>query len=365
MAKNSFTATGIAPCLAHPDIAQSSVELSDVTTSDLAPVRAARKGVGLAVVLATTAIAVLVAAEMYVAGGGALRGAGLVASYLSGMTMLVLPCTLPMVLIMVPLVLARELRQGIAIALAFGAGVSMTLAGYGALVAQLGSSIGVTTTTRTMWLVGGVAAWLFGCSQLGLFKIPMPSFGLRMRGKGFAKAGPMQAFFLGLLLGNAGLGCPCPSWYLLLTGVASSGSPTYGAAIGLAQGLGRITPILALAVAAMLGLDATGAILKKRQTVERTSGATLVILGAGIVVFMALAHSWWEATVIHAGWNHFLAFIGGAQISEIDAGGGPLPAHYWWAPWTFAVLLLIPAGAFLFRRLKAKKLSQPFERSLV
>ena len=312
--------------------------------------RVARRGIGLAVVFATFGVSVLVASEMFVAGGGALRGAGLVASYLSGMTMLVLPCTLPMVLIMVPLVMARELRQGISMALAFGAGVSLTLAAYGALVAQLGSSLGVTTTTKAMWLVGGAAAWLFGCSQLGLFRLRLPSFGIRLGAKSLAKPGLLQAFFLGLLLGNAGLGCPCPPWYLLLTGVATSGSPRYGAAIGLAQGLGRVTPILALAIAAMLGLDATGAVMRKRQAVERTSGATLVVLGAGIVVFMALAHAWWEATVIHAGWNHALAFLGGPQLSEIDAGGGPLPAHYWWAPWAFACLVALPAGVLALQR---------------
>lgn len=312
--------------------------------------RISRRGIGLAVISGTLGVSILIASEMYVSGGGALRGTGLVASYLSGMTMLVLPCTLPMVLIMVPLVLARELRQGISMALAFGGGVSLTLAAYGALVAELGSSLGVTTTTRDMWLVGGGLAWLFGCSQLGLFRLPLPGFGIRFRGRAGAKPGLIHAFLLGLLLGNAGLGCPCPPWYLLLTGVATSGSPKYGAAVGLAQGLGRITPILALAVAAMLGLDATGAVMRKRQAVERTSGVTLVILGAGIVVFMALAHAWWEATIIHAGWNHALAFLGGPQLSEIDAGGGPLPTKYWWAPWTFASLVVLPMAAFAIRR---------------
>ncbi len=321
-----------------------------VTRNGAVRTEKSRRRIGLAIVTATAGLGILVASEMYVAGGADLRGAGLAASYLSGMTMLVLPCTLPMVLIMVPLVLARELRQGVLVALGFGAGITVTLAVYGALVAELGSSIGVTTTTKAMWLMGGAAAWMFGCSQLGLLKIRVPNFGVRLGGRVFSKPGVIQAFLLGLLLGNAGLGCPCPPWYLLLTGVATSGSPAYGAAIGLAQGLGRVTPILAIAVAAMLGLDATSAIVRKRQAVERSTGATLVVLGAGIVVFMALAHPWWEATVVHAGWNHFLAFLGGPQLSEIDAGGGPLPAGLWWAPWAFAGLAIVPMSLFALRR---------------
>lgn len=311
--------------------------------------------IGTALALGTIALGGLVAAEFYVAGGGALKGAGLAASYLSGMTMLVLPCTLPMVMVIVPLVLAREFRKGVAMVGAFGVGVCLTLAAYGAVVAGVGSSLGVTTATRSMWLVGGVAAWVFGCAQLGLINVRIPSIGLSLRGRHMPKSGVGQALMLGVLLGNAGLGCPCPPWYLLLTGVASSGSPTYGAAVGFAQGLGRVTPVFALAVAAMLGLDATRAVMRRRSQVEGASGAILVVLGAGIVVFMALAHAWWEATVVHAGWNHALAYLGGPQISEIDAGGGPLPRGYAWAPVLFSVLVLGPLGLTWIKARRARR----------
>lgn len=303
-------------------------------------VRARR--IGAAVALATAGVGVFVAAEFDAAGGGSLRGAGLAASYLSGMTMLVLPCTLPMVFVMVPLVLARSLRQGIGMALAFSAGVTATLTAYGAIVAWMGSSLGITTATQAMWLVGGVAAYGFGLSQLGVLRMQLPSWRRPLPRWAWQRPGAFQAFGLGLLLGNAGLGCPCPSWYLLLSGVASSGSPAYGADMGLAQGLGRMTPILAVAIAAMLGVDATRLLLRRRAAVERATGALLMVLGAGIVVFMALAHNWWEATIIHAGWNHALAAIGGPAISEVSAGGGPLPPGLWWAPWLFVSLVVAP-----------------------
>ena len=297
----------------------------------------------------------LVAAEFYVSAGGALRGAGLVASYVSGMTMLVLPCTLPMVLVIVPLVMGGELRRGVAMVAAFGLGVSSTLAVYGAVVAEVGSSLGLNTATRAMWFTGGAAAWVFGCSQLGLFRLRIPGVGIRTGRISRLRPGPLQALLLGVLLGNAGLGCPCPAWYLLLTGVASSGSPAYGAAVGFAQGLGRVTPVLALAVAALLGVDATAGLMRRRAAVERGSGAVLVVLGSAIVAFMALAHSWWEATVVHAGWNHFLSWLGGPQLSEVDAGGGPLPASLWFAPWLFGALVLLPLGTVALRRLRANR----------
>lgn len=297
---------------------------------------------GLAAALGTAAITAIVSAELFAAAGGALRGTGLVLSFLSGMTMLVLPCTLPMVLVVVPLVLQRSVREGLGIAVAFGVGVSITLAAYGATVATVGHYLGITSVTRWMWLLGGLATYGFGLAQLHVVPVPIPAYRGPLPRFLAGRGGVTAAFGVGLLLGNAGVGCPCPAWYVLLGGVATSDSPAYGAAVGLAQGLGRVTPVIAVAMAAVLGVDSTKAVLRHRQAVDRVTGVSLTVLGAGIVVFMALAHSWWEATVVHAGWNHTLARLGGPALSEIDAGGGPLPAHLWWAPWSFVGLLVAP-----------------------
>lgn len=304
---------------------------------------------GWAVLLATVAVAGVISAELYAAGGGALRGSGLTLSFLSGMTMLVLPCTLPMVFVIVPLVLRRSIREGLGMAAAFGLGVSLTLAGYGAAVALAGHYVGITAATQAMWLIGGLAAYGFGLAQLGVLPVRVPAYRGPLPAFLAGRAGVLPAFGVGLLLGNAGVGCPCPAWYLLLAGVATSDSPSYGAAVGLAQGFGRVLPVLAVAVAALLGIDATRTVVRHRVVVERVTGGTLVVLGAGIVVFMALAHDWWEATVVHAGWNHALAALGGPALAEVDPGGGPLPARLWWAPWLFAVLIAGP-GLLLARR---------------
>lgn len=315
----------------------------------------ARQRRGAAVLLGTVAIAVLASVEFYAAGGGTVRGSGLVLSFLSGMTMLVLPCTLPMVFVIIPLVLRRSLREGLGMTAAFGVGVSITLAAYGAIVAVAGHYLGITAVTRWMWLVGGLATYGFGLAQLGVVPLRIPAYRGPLPRFLAGRGGVVSAFGVGLLLGNAGIGCPCPAWYVLLGGVATSNSPGYGAAIGLTQGFGRVLPILALAVAALLGVDATRAVVRHRITVEKASGASLVVLGAGIVVFLALAHAWWEATVVHAGWNHLLASLGGPALSEIDAGGGPLPAGLWWAPWLFGLLVGVPALVATGRALRRRR----------
>ncbi|HET9082582.1 MAG TPA: cytochrome c biogenesis protein CcdA [Trebonia sp.] len=309
---------------------------------------------GAAVGLATGGAAALICAEMYVAGGSGLRGTGLVLSYLSGMTMVALPCTLPMVFVIVPLVLGRSVRTGIGMALAFGAGVSVTLAAYGAVVAMAGRYVGITAATQGMWLVGGLAAYVFGLAQLRLIPWRLPAYRGPLPRFLAGRAGVGQAFGVGLLLGNAGVGCPCPPWYLLLGAVATSGSPAYGAAIGFAQGLGRLTPILAVAVAAVFGVNWSRSLARRQRPIEAGTGAILVLLGAMITVFMALAHPWFEATPFHVGWNHLLTLLGGTQISEVDPGGGPSPPGLWWAPWLFACLLLVPAGAIAVRVLRRR-----------
>jgi len=306
--------------------------------------------VGAAVTIAAAGVAALVAAELYVSAHSRLEGAGLVLSYVSGMTMLVLPCTLPMVFVIVPLAMARSPRRALAITLCFGLGISVTLAAYGATVGVAGHFAGIARATQLMWLVGGLATYAFGLSQLGLIRARLPAYSGAMP-RLFATRGPeLQALGLGLLLGNAGIGCPCPAWYLLLTGVATSGSPAYGAYVGLAQGLGRITPIVAVAVAASLGLDSTRALLRRRVAVERATGGVLVLLGAVIVAFMALGHPWWESTAVHLGWNRLLSLVGGPALSEVDPGGGPLPAALWWIPVLFAVLVVAPFAVLWLRR---------------
>lgn len=349
-------------------MAQSKVAIESKATSAAwrddgdAGAGARRRRRGCAVAIATGGLAALVCAELYVAGGGGVRGGGLALSYLSGMTMLVLPCTLPMVFVIVPMVIGRSAKAGIGMAAAFGAGVSITLSAYGALVALAGHFIGMNGATKAMWVVGGVAAYGFGLSQLGLVRLRLPSYRGPLPRFMAGEPGIGRAFLVGLMLGNAGIGCPCPPWYLLLGGVATSGNPAYGAAIGLVQGLGRMTPLLAVAVAAVLGVDWSRSLARRRRGVERASGGALVVIGSVIVVFMALAHAWWEWTPLHADWNLLLRSLGGGQISEIGPAGGPYPASLWWAPWLFCLLVGGPAVAIAARTLKSRRAKEAPER---
>ncbi|MCH8748909.1 hypothetical protein IH781_04155, partial [Patescibacteria group bacterium] len=52
-------------------------------------------------------------------------------SFVSGLSMIVLPCTLPLAFVIVPLSMGRGYLKGFSVALAFGLGVAITLIFYG------------------------------------------------------------------------------------------------------------------------------------------------------------------------------------------------------------------------------------------
>ena len=59
-------------------------------------------------------------------------------SYAMGLTMIVLPCTLPLAFVIVPMALKKGAGKGFGLAIAFGLGVAITLSLYGLAAAIIG-----------------------------------------------------------------------------------------------------------------------------------------------------------------------------------------------------------------------------------
>ena len=55
----------------------------------------------------------------------------LIISYLAGLSMIILPCTLPLVFIIVPLSMGKGGKKGLVMASLFGAGLTITITFYG------------------------------------------------------------------------------------------------------------------------------------------------------------------------------------------------------------------------------------------
>src|SRR3989338_2003194 len=114
---------------------------------------------------------------------------------------------------------------------------------YGAGIAMAGQYLGLDSATRILYFIAGVAAFIFGMSELALIGFKMPAYtGM----PSFIQKQPdyFKALFLGFFLGNAGVGCPNPVTYLILTAAAGTGSIAVGAWYMAVNGLGRVLPLL-------------------------------------------------------------------------------------------------------------------------
>ncbi|TSC67325.1 MAG: cytochrome c bioproteinis protein transmembrane region, partial [Parcubacteria group bacterium Gr01-1014_72] len=134
-------------------------------------------------------------------------------AFASGLSMIVLPCTLPLAFVIVPLSMGKGVAKGFFIAVFFGLGVAITLSLYGVLAAALGKvAIGtfgapLEVTKNWLYFIAGAFAFLFALGELGLVKYRMPSYTGAFPGFIQKQQDILKAFLLGLFLGNIGVGC--------------------------------------------------------------------------------------------------------------------------------------------------------------
>ncbi len=250
----------------------------------------------------------------------------LIIAYLAGLSMIILPCTLPLVFIIIPLSMGKGGKKGLLMASLFGAGLTITIMFYGLGIGILGQTADLDQISTYMFLIAGIAAFVFGLSQLKLFELKLPTYSgtpkfIQNRGD-YSKS-----FFMGLLLGNAGVGCPNPMFYWLLIYVASTGSAEIGASLGLVHGVGRAIPLILLSVLAIIGVNATKGITSSRVNIEKITGWMLIIIGAFLIIQgIPGGHEWYESTFIHIAWNNLVSMTSippefhiGEHLHDYDA----------------------------------------------
>jgi cytochrome c-type biogenesis protein len=260
---------------------------------------------------------------------------GYALSFLAGLSMIFLPCTFPLVFIIVPLALSRRTGKGLLMALLFGAGLTLTFTLYGMALGWLGGFVSLYKVIGLMLLFGGIAALMFGISELNLIKFKLPFRKTILPASLQGKNDYIRSFFLGFFLGNAGVGCPNPAFYILFGYVATLGVPTIGASLGALHGLGRIIPLLFLVSLAVLGINAMNKLSNYQERVKRWVAWALVGLGAFIFNYGAFGMAWFEDSIIHQGWNRFLEkiFPRIAESSVIESSLNIPPGRGGLMPW--------------------------------
>lgn len=220
-------------------------------------------------------------------------------SFAAGLSMIVLPCTLPLAFVIVPLSMGKGPAKGLFIAIAFGLGVAITLSMYGIITAIIGKvaieGLGASLDTVKNWLyfIAGVFAYLFALGELGLVKFRMPSYSGAFPGFIQKQQDIFKALLLGLFLGNIGVGCPHPATPVLLTRIAVAGDVFYGWLLFFVHAIGRILPLLFLAILGIIGVNALQTLVKNKDKIARATGWAMVFVAGFILVLGLFSHAWW------------------------------------------------------------------------
>ena len=220
-------------------------------------------------------------------------------AFAAGLTMIILPCTLPLAFVIVPLAMGKGLVKGLGMALSFGLGVALVLSAYGVLAALAGkaglSLMGAQVEDVKNWVYffAGIFAYLFALTEIGLLKLRMPSYTGSAPDFIQQRKDYLKAFLLGLFLGNIGVGCPHPATPLILIEIASSADVFYGWSLFFVHAIGRVLPLLLLAVLAVLGVNGLNWLVARKERIERTTGWAMVFVAGFILTLGLFTHDWW------------------------------------------------------------------------
>ena len=234
----------------------------------------------------------------------------LIIAYVAGLSMIILPCTLPLVFIIIPLSMGKGYKKGLSMAILFGAGLITTITLYGLGVGVIGKTASLDQFSTIMFLIAGIAGFVFGLSQLKLITFKLPTYSktpkfIQNRGE------YVKSYLMGVLLGNAGVGCPNPMFYWLLIYIAGTGSLEIGSSLGFVHGVGRAIPLVLFSLLAVLGVNATRGLTTNRIKVEKITGWMLVVIGAFLIINgIPGGHVWYEGTIVHLGWNNLMSMTG-------------------------------------------------------
>lgn len=219
------------------------------------------------------------------------------AAFIIGATMIVLPCGFPSVFAMPSILNSRRgLRQRTALSLTFLAASALPLAALGvglsfggdAILGLLDSMKAKMTFAVVLYSSLGILAIAYALSQLGVIHLPSLTAKLKNPDMPDQDRPYRRSLVLGSTMGaGLGIGCPMPTYYILLGWVAAAASPLYGAILLGVYGLGRVLPAVVIGALITSGMDRRKVSKNMTAFREKTDGLTngfLTAMGSYLVV---------------------------------------------------------------------------------
>lgn len=298
-------------------------------------------------------------------------------SFATGLSMIVLPCTLPLVFVIVTMVMGKSYAKGLATALSFSIGVAITLSMYGILAALLGKAVfGFSGGSGEMiknifYALAGIFAITFALGELGFLKVRMPSYGGAVPGFIQQRKDILKPFLLGLFLGNIGVGCPHPATPMILGQIGVVGDVFYGWLLFFVHAIGRVIPLLVLAMFGIIGINATKALVRHRVAIAKTTAWGMVFVGAFLFTLGFFGHDWWVSSGQHTLFEKAVQeerFTGvlseRLQVAaphrhgpeKLEGATGMFGAPLWLGNWVLIVLWVLPMWWYWFRSRRRAKM---------
>lgn len=238
------------------------------------------------------------------AGGSLVLGVAL--AFLSGASMILLPCGYPLLLTLTPNSLRTSTRSWTQLLLLFAVGIGGTMALVGVVVSLVGrfilnalllaSPASRVALSSLVYGALGVISVLLALRSLGFVKysIPLPGFqtvsqlfsGRTMMLQGSRKR---TLAFGALYGGGMAAGCPVPIYWALLFWAALIGNPAFGALLLGLHGIGYAAPVLAIGVLMRFGLSFVKSIPQKGASMESLLSGGLLTSGIFLILVFAVS----------------------------------------------------------------------------
>ncbi len=139
----------------------------------------------------------------------------------------------------------------------------------------------------------------YALSQLGVIHLPSLTAKVKNPSMPDQDKPYRRSLVLGSTMGaGLGMGCPMPTYYILLGWVAAAASPLYGAILLGAYGLGRVLPAVVIGALITGGMDRRKVSKSMTSFREKTEGITngfvaamgsyLLVLFGGVLFYRLL-----------------------------------------------------------------------------